>query len=299
MDIRVLFAPVFATCVLGMVIAFAAWARPGARERWLMWPWAFGGVAIVVLAFLSSRIGLGPARWVNVDAALRALGVVGLVAAGIIGWWASRQRKQGEGLLSSSPRALEEAVTEVRRDGGAVRGVFAGRIVSEEEVTSPGGVVCAFYEAQVRQTTGDGRKGTLLSTERAASNVMWLRGERVQALVSFSLESAHAVEEVRKCTFTSRLAMNGDHALADGDGATEATSFEKVGRKGEKCLVLGELRPGPKPGSYIVRGLTSGAATVILSGDAMPLARAILRKAWMAYAASAVLTLLAAWLLTR
>ena len=52
---------------------------------------------------------------------------------------------------------------------------------ASEPVTSPGGVVCAFYDAELRSTGDQGRKGPLISQEKAYALLITVRGERAEA----------------------------------------------------------------------------------------------------------------------
>ena len=296
MVFRVLFAPVFATCVMGLVVAAVAWGRPQSRERWPSWPlWAVLLIAIGVALLLSSA-GLGPSEWMSARTFEQVVGTAALATACAVAFTGTRLRRRAELLLSSAPRELDEVVNRLRGGERSAQGVFRGRIGADEDVTSPGGVVCAFYEAQLRQPTIDGRKGSLLGTERASPDTLWLRGERVQALVAFSIDDAFGPEETRKCQVAQRLAFDEGRAFADGELPTDAVSFEKLGRRGEHCLVVGELRPGPTEGSYLIRGAAGGPAMVVMADDVLAIARRVLRRSWVCFGIASVLCGAAAWL---
>ncbi|MGA9520935.1 MAG: hypothetical protein WBV82_05695 [Myxococcaceae bacterium] len=218
------------------------------------------------------------------------------MGAALVSIRASRMRRHGELLLSSLPKPLDEAIADVRRSGAPVAGVFRGRLGSEEEVTSPGGVVCAFYESEIRQPSGRGRRGPLLTSERGYSETLWLRGELGEAMLTFSPKHAIGRHEAHRCTVLVRL-TEGRRALASRPTPVEAVSFERLGRKGDICLVAGELRPGRGPGSYEVRGPGGGPATVILGEEVVDSGRSVLQRSWRAWATAALLCVVAAGLL--
>ncbi len=257
----------------------------------------WGAVLSLGVLWLLAAVGIRVSEWINLDAASRAVGGVTLVGAAIVSIRASRMRRHGELLLSSLPKPLDEAIADVRRSGTPVSGVFRGRLGADEEVTSPGGVVCAFYESEIRQPAGRGRRGPLLSSERGYSETLWLRGELGEAMVAFSPKQAVGRQEAHRCTVLVRLAERG-RALASHPTPVEAMSFERVGRKGDTCLVAGEIRPGPAPRSYEIRGPGGGPATVILGDEVVDSGRSVLHRSWRAWAVAAGLCLVAASLLS-
>jgi hypothetical protein len=214
---------------------------------------------------------------VNLDGAGRLVGALALMGAGMFASEATRMRRQGELLVASIPKPLDEALADVRRSRGAVTGVFHGRLGTEDDVTSPGGVVCAFYEAEIRRPARRGGRGPLLSIERGFSQTLWLRGEAGEARVAFSPRNAIGRREIHS--------------------SPRAVCFEKIGRKGEPCLVAGELRPGPVPGSFEIRGAGGGPATVILGEQRVSPAKRVLNLSWATWAVAAGLCAAAAMLL--
>jgi hypothetical protein len=74
-----------------------------------------------------------------------------------------------------------------------------------------------------------------------------------------------------------------------------ALSYERVGKLGEECLVVGELSEDAE-GTYVLRGREGGPAMVVL-GNAGPGTGAVLaRRAWSLFTAAGALTVAAAWI---
>nr|WP_239988891.1 hypothetical protein [Corallococcus macrosporus] len=207
-------------------------------------------------------------------------------------------------------------------------GVYHGVLDAEAPLTSPGGVACVFFDAEVREVAADGRRGALLSRERAYAPVLALRGQRVRATVSFSPASLMAPVEVRRCkalpgtvpaswyqtaqpegpgaaapggmSVPSTADARPGPAAAWGPGAEpEALSWERVGTAGESCLVVGELRRGPAEGSYVLGGRDGGPALVVLGPQAPATSGTLARRAWRHFAAAGVLSMAAAVVLSR
>jgi hypothetical protein len=178
--------------------------------------------------------------------------------------------------------------------------VWRGRLGASEEVTSPGGVVCAFYDAEVRLAGVLGRPGPLLSRERAWSSLVLVRGEQVEAAVSVTPASLLAPVQVRRCSSVGSLVAVD---VASGEvPPPEAFSHERVGKLGEVCLVVGEVAPGPAPGTWRLQGPRGGPATLVVGEeyeDGLPSAREMARRGWLLVAASAVLCAASAFLLAR
>jgi hypothetical protein len=286
--------------VLGVMVAALAWVRSATNPKARTAPWLWVGLLGLAILWLLRSGGLLPQRpWLDTYAALRALGGVTLVISALLTYRAIRARRRGELLVAEVPRPLDEALAELRRTGRAVRGVFEGRLGAQQEVCSPGGVVCAFYEAEVRQPAAKGRKGPLVSTERGFAQTLWVRGEKGEALVSFSPRQLVAPQELQRCTVLMRLADGAGRAFAADPTPVEAHSFEKVGRKGDRCLVAGEMRAGASPGSYEVRGPGGGPATVIVGEEPVNSGRRALRRSWAHFGVAAALCTLGAMLLAQ
>ncbi|RKH32565.1 hypothetical protein D7V93_44105, partial [Corallococcus llansteffanensis] len=144
----------------------------------------------------------------------------------------ARVRLRAEALLGTAPLPLDEAVAALRAGRSPGFGVYRGRLETQETLMSPGGVPCAFYDAAVHAVGVHGRKGPLLSRERAYSPVLMLRGERTRASVGFAPSGLLAPVEVRRCVAVPALTK------AELLGPpTEALSWERVGTPGEVCWV--------------------------------------------------------------
>jgi len=207
-----------------------------------------------------------------------------------------RQRSRAEILLAVAPQDVDEAVAALPRAGKP--GVFRGRLAARGPVTSPAGLVCAFYESELRAAQPDG-KGTLLTQERAQAALVCLRGERHEAVLSFSPSALLAPVEPRRCSASASMASMDPRVLAGAEPVAEATSHERVGRIGEPCLVVGRLVPGLAKGRYALHGLQGGPALLVLGTDAEAAAAQLARRAWALIAGSAALTVSAAFLLSR
>ncbi|NOK00955.1 hypothetical protein [Myxococcus xanthus] len=195
---RMALAPVYAACLLGLLVAAFAYGRKDVASRSyrvpLLWFGLLAGVSLVVLRHVQ-----GTGAVLASETAVKAMGSVLLVlAAGLAlrGAWA---RTRANVLRGSAPVPLDEAVAALRAGASPGWGVYHGVLDSESTLTSPGGVPCVFFDAEVREVAADGRRGPLLSRERAYAPVLALRGQRVRASVSFSPASLMAPVEVRRC----------------------------------------------------------------------------------------------------
>jgi hypothetical protein len=225
------------------------------------------------------------------------LGFALLVAAAGLAVAGSRVRVRADALRAEAPRSIDEGVAALREGRSPGWGVYRGRLASGEQVTSPGGVVCAFYEAELRGVMPDGSKGPLLSVERAYAPVLQVRGERAEASVSFSPKLLLAPVRILRCQMGKPLAETGTGVPAEGGVVEESLSYERVGKLGEECLVVGELRRGPVPGVYELRGKQGGPAMVILGSAGEGTGTVLTRRAWKLFMAAGGLTVAAAWLL--
>jgi hypothetical protein len=289
MDVGMVLLPLGVMVALGLSVAL--WSRI------VPWPWAL--LAAALLGVLFSRLGFGPAELLGRDALLRGLGLFCLCGAGALTFLANRSRRRAELAASAAPQSLDEAAAVVRATGRPLQGIFRGRIASDEAVTSPSGVVCAFFEAELRAPADGGRKGPLLTSDRGFGTTLWLKGERAVAAVAFDPRALEAPEETRRCTLLGQLAVGMKAALADGEAPVEVNAFERVGRLGESCLVVGELRPGPSRGSWEIRGAARGPAPVVVGHDASVLGRRARRLCAVYFGAAVLLCACAAWLLSR
>ncbi|MFP2957530.1 hypothetical protein ACLEPN_06775 [Myxococcus sp. 1LA] len=314
---RMALAPLYAACLLGLLVAAFAFGRKDVSARPyrvpLLW---FGALAVVSLLVLEHVRGAGAV--LASETVVKALGSVLLVlAAGLAlrGAWA---RSRANVLRGSAPVPLDEAVAALRAGQAPGWGVYHGVLDAEASLTSPGGVPCVFFDAEVREVAADGRRGALLSRERAYAPVLALRGQRVRASVTFSPASLMAPVEVRRCKAlpgtvpaswyqTAHLEVPeaaaspaGGMSVPSTTGAEpEALSWERVGTVGESCLVVGELRRGPAEGSYVLAGREGGPALVVLGPQAPATSGSLARRAWRHFAAAGVLSMAAAVVLSR
>lgn len=297
MDLRWAFAPLYAAGLGALVIAAFSVGRKDARAFMPQWPLAWFGLLAVLFAIVALRYRAGPFMWLSPGALGDGAGVALLVAAAGLAVAGSRIRVRGEALRAEAPRSIDEGVAALRQGQSPRWGVYRGRLASSDQVTSPGGVVCAFYEAELREVMADGSKGPLLSVERAYAPLLQVRGEKAEAAVSFSPKLLLAPMRIRRCQMGKPLAETGTGVPAEGQAVEEALSYERVGKLGEECLVVGELRPGPVPGVYELRGRQGGPAMVILGNEGEGTGTVLTRRAWRLFAAAGGLTVAAAWVL--
>ncbi|QQR41459.1 hypothetical protein JKA73_20070 [Myxococcus xanthus] len=290
---RMALAPVYTACLLGLLVAAFAYGRKDVTSRPyrvpLLWFGLLAGVSLVVLRHVQ-----GTGAVLASETAVKAMGsVLLMLAAGLAlrGAWA---RTRANVLRGSAPVPLDEAVEALRAGASPGWGVYHGVLDAESTLMSPGGVPCVFFDAEVREVAADGRRGPLLSRERAYAPVLALRGQRVRASVSFSPASLMAPVEVRRCK-----ALPGTVPASWFQTVPpEALSWERVGAVGESCLVVGELRRGPVEGSYALVGREGGPAMLVLGPHAPAPRGTLARRAWRHFAAAGVLSMAAAVVLS-
>jgi hypothetical protein len=164
-------------------------------------------------------------------------------------------------------------------------------------VASPGGIVCALYDAELREPSPGKTKGPLLSVDRAAAGVIYVRGERCRARVAFAEGSLWATPEPRRCRVDGRISWAQGSVLASGVARMEVVSHEKVARLGGPCAVVGRLDRGLTEGTYVLKGPQGGPALLVLGEELAAPARRLFGRAWALFGASAVLCVLGAWLI--
>lgn len=299
MDLGTLLSPFCVMGALGALIAGVTLARPalpGSRRlsgRGLL-------IAALVLAVgwnVGARFGLFTRHDLPLGGLPRLGGAACLIAAAFLAVRATRSFTRSELLLSGAPLRLDDAVARLRAGAGRVAGLFEGQLQASEQVASPGGVVCAFYEAEVRQVLGNGERGPVVCLDRGRSSLIFLRGRNVQAHVELSGPQSLVPMTVRRCNVAGKLAGElGELAAGGGDPAWDAVSLERVGKLGESCLVVGELEPGEAPGRYRIRGFAGSPALVALRDSAADAGRVLRRKGVAFAGAAAGLVLAAAYL---
>jgi hypothetical protein len=310
MDVwRILLAPLYAMCLMALVVAAFTFGRRDAAARPWRLPLVWFGLLAVGSFCMALQFPGGPGWVLSAEAATRAGGAVLLVVAAGLAVRGSRARWRADLMRASVPRSLDEAVAALRAGGTPGWGVYRGTLDATDVLTSPGGVACAFYEAEVREVAEDGRKGSLLSCERACSSVLVLRGERVRASVRFSPSSLMAPVEVRRCRalpgtvpaswYEEAPETGTGLQMREASDGPEALSWERVGATGETCLVVGELRRGLAEGAYELCGRKGGPALVVLGPEAPVTGGTLARRAWTHFAAAGALSVAAALVLSR
>ena len=255
-----------------------------------------GGLAAMALVILlvgpvSKVTGWPPGR------VLRQLAGAGLlVGAGVLAMHAARARTFADALRSKRVTGVDEAIAQLRQAGrdGQV-GVFRGHLTANEGVTSPGGIVCAFFDAELRAVAPEGQKGRLLSSERASARVLSLRGEDSAVRLRFDPSALHAAVSVRRChTRASPSDFPSTGVLVGPTPVAECMSHERVGKLGEPCVVVGELRHGAAPGSFQLQGERGRPALVVTESNVGPVGERYARRAWVELGGAAGLVATAA-----
>ena len=223
-------------------------------------------------------------RWI-----LGAAASAGCVAAG---WTAGQLWRHAELLRDAHPCTVDEAIhlPAWERDGRWL--LLDGHLGSSGEVTSPGGVVCAFYEAELRLVGERGEPGRLVTRERAASVPLELRGLRKSVRLRFSPARAAAPVSIRRVLVP--IEREADEVPATGEQpAVEVLSWESVGKLGARALALGKLEKD-RAGSWRLVGVGGGAAPVVLPSEQESAAVAWRSEAWRWSGVAAPLAVLAA-----
>jgi hypothetical protein len=278
--------------VMGLRIAGMAPSRPRARAIPRAGAWVLGALVAVPLVLVTSSLGRVAIAGLSGELLFGLAPFLALAFAVSMATAATRLRRRGEVLASCAPSGIDGAAAELESGGRPVVGIFSGRIGADGAVTSPSGTVCAFYGARVREVREPGRKGAIVSHQRAAGARLWIRGERAHASVAFSPSQVFAAEEARPGMSPGRFALD--------DGTTDrVVSHERVGRIGESCFALGRLEWGDAPGSCVIRGVAGGPAAILIGVSHAALGREWRLRSWVYFAGAAALTCAAAWLLAR
>lgn len=223
-------------------------------------------------------------RWI-----LGAAASAGCLAAG---WTAGQLWRHAEVLRDTHPCSVDEAIhlPAWERDGRWL--LLDGRLGSSGEVTSPGGVICAFYEAELRLVGERGEPGRLVARERAASVPLELRGLQQSVRLRFSAARAAAPVAIRRVLVP--VERDADEVPAEGgQPAVEVLSWESVGKLGARALALGKLEQD-RDGRWRLVGIAGGAAPVVLPAEQESAAAAWRSEAWRWSGVAAPLAVLAA-----
>ena len=303
MELRLLLMPLFGMGLCALIVFAVTMGRRDAATSSARLPLAwFGllglGFALIASGAFGGVVGGSRVALVSDTSFIKA-GALALVvlAAGLV-LLASRTRSRADTLVGSAPLSIDEAVAALREGRAPGWGVYKGKLGASETLTSPSGQECAFYDAEVRSVMPDGRRGPLLSTEKAYAELVTLRGERSEVAVSVAPSSVMAPVNIRRCEQSRLPVLSGVWEMAEGH-ALEALSWERVGRLGETCLVVGELVPGPAPGSYVLLGGNGGPAMLVLGNEGLGSGEALSRKAWRMFAAAGALSVAAVFVLSR
>lgn len=288
MDFRMMVGPLYAAGCVALVVGVASFAKAEARERWNGRPFAWIAVGIVLAAFVASRFGYAPAQILSSDSFTRIIGLVALVSGAIALMLAFKARSRASACYQAQPLSVDEAVSAARA-GGKAEGVFEGRVTCEEPVTSPGGVVCVAYEADLREARADGSRGPLLSSERAYSHILQLSGARVSAHVAVHPASLMTRTEIRRCQVAQRASpLMPAEVLATGGIPTDALSYERVLRMGAKVRIVGRLEKRSET-AYSVKGIAGLPPLILVDEQVAEAGRRFFRSALVHFAASVIL----------
>ena len=220
------------------------------------------------------------------------LGVAAVAGCAGAGWTAGQLWRHAELLRDAQPCTVDEAIhlPPSERDGRWL--LLDGRLGSTGEVTSPGGVVCAFYEAELRLVGERGHPGRLVARERAASLPLELRGLRRSVRVRFSAARAAAPVCIRRVLVP--VERQTGEVPAEGERpAVEVLSWEAVGKLGSRALALGKLELD-RDGGWRLVGIFGGAAPVVLPTEQESAATAWRSEAWRWSGVAVPLAVLAA-----
>ncbi len=282
MELRLALAPLYLAAIFGLAVAAIAW-----RTRSLpRWPGAAAACAAVAMTWAVSEPGQGPGAWLSGKAATMVVGLALAAAAAALAALGNRQRRCAELMLSTAPVPIDEGAREARQARRPRPGLYRGRLATAEPVSSPGGVVSAFYEAEVRRKTGDGTRGSLLTRDRSSAPDVALRGERVEVAVDLGRSELLGPVRPRECRVTPVDGLALLRQAERGEPPADAVSLERVGKVGARCLIAGQLDPGPA-GQLRLHAPAGSPALVVLEGDGLAYGRSFRWKAWALFAASA------------
>jgi len=263
------FAPVYATVVTGIFLA-TVFIRPrGVVKKTAPWLW----IVLFALgaAFVAVRSGPHALTWMA-----RAAGAVCFAGAAWMAWQGSRARGQAQALL-----------------GGKT--LLEGRVHSVGTVTSPGGIVCAAYQARVFEADAGEPGSRLFAQQEAASKlVVDTALGRVEVLKATACFGGPATR--RHCQVAPSAEFAGREAVVDGMPPVDAVSVERVAKLGDECFLVGTLETST--GVPSLKGSWELPALIVF-GDREPVARRLVAKARMAFVSSLGLCALAAFLFAR
>jgi hypothetical protein len=276
LDVSTVLAPALGLGASGALLAVRGTA--GRRHVPVIAP-AVAPLPLLAALLVAEVLGLALAAGTPVGSVLRwVLGASAAAGCLAAGWTAGQLWKHAELLRDAQPCTVDEAIhlPAWERDGRWL--LLDGRLGSSGEVTSPGGIVCAFYEAELRQVGERGQPGRLVARERAASLPLELCGFRTSVRLRFSAARAAAPVSIRRVLVP--LEHEANEIPAEGEHASvEVLSWESVGKLGARALALGKLEPDRDAGWRLV-GIAGGAAPVVLPTEQEAAAGAWRSEAW-------------------
>ncbi len=242
---------------------------------------------------LTGAVAMTLAGGTPAGSALRwALGFAALAGCLAAAWTAGQLWRHAELLRFARPCTVDDALALPGREREGRWLLVDGRLGAAGEVTSPGGVVCAFYDAELRLIGLRGEPGRLVARERGASLPLELRGLSKSVRVRFSPTRAAAPTDIRRVLVP--LEPEAGEIPADGEReAVEVLSWESVGKLGTRALALGKLEADPR-GEWRLVGILGGAAPVVLPSEQETAARAWRSEAWRWSGVAVPLAVLAA-----
>ncbi len=287
MEAQQLLSPLYAASVVGLSVLAFAGGRTRLTRAWTGWPltWAALGFAGAGL-FLAQRLG-----WTSA-VLLRGAGVFLLVGAAWCAHRASLSRRRSELLMGARPAPVDQALSALAQVSEPA--VVRGRLGARQQVTSPGGIVCATFEARVHGLEESGERGALIAQERAGADWLYVQGERERLAVRREEIALWAPEQIRRCGAPASLQLA--EVLADGAPPADALSYERVAKLGEECLALGRL--ARTDGGVELVGVHGGGPLLVVGGSLTEAAQVLARKAWKLYATAAAFCALSAVLLS-
>lgn len=290
--LRMATAPLYAAVLAGFSVLAFTLARREVRERLQLRPLFWSAALLVFLFALGVRLGLTTTALLSSVTVVRCLAMACIAGAAYLAVEASRRHRMAELLLERAPVPVDEAIEELRLGRSNGLGLFSGRVDAQAPVTSPGGELCAFYEAHVR--AGEARRGPLLGAERADAAVVEITGRH--RVLSASLASAQVIAKVqpRRCEARGALAFAAEVELSEG----AATSWERTVRLGEECVIAGQIQPF-EGGGFILKGADRGGAMLIVGEAPASVGRRLQLRAWLIFGGAASLCALSAFLLSR
>jgi hypothetical protein len=285
MELNAWFAPVYATVVTGAFLATALTRPQGMHKRAMNGVW--GILFTLGAAFVLSHVaGSRFATWFSFLA-----GVGALLGAGYAAFNGARARNVAQVLLQREPNSVSDVVGM----GRTVVELVQGRLEGVGPVTSPGGILCAAYQAELVDAE-EGSSPRALAHEEAAAPKLWLTAEHTR----LPLEGVNVVfggqPEKRDSQVSRSEPMLGGSALLEGAPPVDAVSIEHVAKLGESCCVVGRL--SREQNAVSLSGQWDSPATLVV-GDRVGAAQKLLRRSRATFVGALGLCAASAYLLAQ